>query len=91
MRINFTSILMRGCGIIFRCLFLVSEPMRTTINVDEKLLNDLMRLHKSGGKSEAINAAVRQFVRKKGIEHIRSMRGKLEFHPDVLKWRDTVE
>lgn len=49
--------------------------MRTTIVIDEDLIEELMRLEKSSSRSEAIRAAVEEYVRRRRMDEFMSLAG----------------
>ena len=52
--------------------------MRTTINVDDGILQDLMRFTDAKTKTEAVNRAIDEWVRRKRIDLFIGRRGKIE-------------
>ena len=56
--------------------------MRTTIDIDEKLLADAMRILNVSTKSEAVRIALERFLRAHAFEEILKLRGKLEWTDD---------
>ena len=53
--------------------------MRTTITIDEAIFSDLMRFTRAKTRTEAINRALGEWVRRKKIEKLKSLRGKLDY------------
>ena len=49
--------------------------MRTTLDIDEKLLQDASRLTNGKTKKAVIEEALREFIRKRRIEQLRKMVG----------------
>jgi len=49
--------------------------MRATVAIDDQLLEEAFRLSKLKTKRELINASLREFVRKKRLEHLASLQG----------------
>lgn len=62
--------------------------MRTTLNIDAELLEETVRL--SGGKkrSEAVEEALREYVRRRRKELLLTLPGRLQLEED---WRDLRE
>jgi len=58
--------------------------MRTTLNLDEALIKDLMAVTKARTKTEAIHQAIAGFLRRKRIEGLLALEGQI--HLD-LDWR----
>lgn len=56
--------------------------MRTTIDVDEKLLADVRERSGQRTTTKALNLALREWVLQKDVEAVRAMRGKLHFDHD---------
>lgn len=50
---------------------------RTTISVDEETFNQLMQLAGTENKTEAINMAIRSFIRQERVQRFKKLRGKL--------------
>ena len=62
--------------------------MRTTINVNDELINDLMKRTKSRTKTQAIVTAIREYLKRTAIEDLISLSGKIDIDPD---WRKDEE
>jgi len=50
--------------------------MRTTITIDDKLVDELMRLEKSGSRSDAIRRAVEERIRQRKVAAFLALAGK---------------
>lgn len=61
--------------------------MRTTINIEESVARDVVRLAGSKTKTAAINHALTDWVRLKRIQEIRSLRGRLDIADDLVRLR----
>lgn len=59
--------------------------MRTTINIADELLKDVMKQTKAKTKTEAITNALEEFIRRKRMSEIKSLFGKIEFDLDWKK------
>lgn len=57
------------------------EPMKTTIDIPEKELNDAMRFTKAKTKREAVNAAITEFNRQRRVEEVVKMFGTFKSLP----------
>lgn len=64
--------------------------MRTTLNVDEKLLNAVMTLTGEKRKATAVNKALAAYIRSRRIAELRAMAGKIEL-VDNLKELEELE
>ena len=53
--------------------------MRATFTIDNDKLDSLMKETKSKSKASAAKIAIDEYLRRKKIEKIKSMKGKLEF------------
>ena len=53
--------------------------MRATVTLDKDKLDVLVKETKSRSKASAVMLAIDEFLRRKKIDRIRSMKGKLEF------------
>ena len=58
--------------------------MRTTLNLDERLISELKRVSGARTKTEAIHLAAREFLYRRTAEGIKALRGKL---PLVDNWK----
>jgi len=52
--------------------------MRTTVDLPEELMSDLMALSKTRKKKDAVRAALEEFVRRKKLEKLLALPGKIE-------------
>jgi len=59
--------------------------MRTTINIADDLLNDIIKRTKAKTKTEAITKALEEFIRRKRMGEIKSLFGKIKFNLDWKK------
>lgn len=62
--------------------------MRTTMSLDDVLIKELMEVTKAKTKTEAIHLAISEFVRRKKLEGLKALSGKI--HLD-LDWRELEE
>ena len=53
--------------------------MRATVTIDKDVLDELQKETCSKSKTTAVKLAIREYLRRKKIEKIKSMKGKLEF------------
>ena len=53
--------------------------MRATVTIEKDVLDELQRESRSKNKATAVKLAIREYLRRKKIEKIKSMKGKLEF------------
>ncbi|MEK6580959.1 MAG: DUF2191 domain-containing protein [Nitrospirota bacterium] len=53
--------------------------MRATVTIEKDKLDILMKETKSRSKASAVKLAINEYLKRKKIEKIKSMRGKLEF------------
>lgn len=61
--------------------------MRTNIVIDDKLMNDTLRLTGLKTKREAVELGLQTLLRLRQQEEIRSFRGKLDWQGDLEKMR----
>jgi len=52
--------------------------MRTTVDLPEELMSDLMALSKTRKKKDAVRIALEEFVRRKKLEKLLALPGKIE-------------
>jgi Arc/MetJ family transcription regulator len=62
--------------------------VRTTLDLDADLIKELMTVTKAKTKTEAIHLGISEFLRRKRIEGLLALEGKL--HLD-LDWREQEE
>lgn len=53
--------------------------MRATVTIEADKLDTLMKETKSRSKTAAVKVAIDEYLKKKKIEKIKSMKGRLEF------------
>jgi Arc/MetJ family transcription regulator len=71
---------------LFQWLYMITGAyMRTTINLKEKLIADLMKRTKSRTKTDAIETAIKEYLQKKAIEDLIALSGKVDIAPDWEK------
>ncbi len=62
--------------------------MRTTMSLDEGLIKELMEVTNARTKTEAIHLAISDFIRRRKLERLKALSGKI--HLD-LDWRKLEE
>ena len=64
--------------------------MRATVTIEKDKLDDLMKETKSKSKASAVKIAINEYLKRKKIDKIKSMKGKLEFDmtADELRHRE---
>ncbi len=62
--------------------------MRTTLNISDALMKELMSVTDAKTKTKAIDAAIREYIRKRKIKKLQSLSGKIEI---VDNWRELRE
>ncbi|MFQ6083215.1 MAG: type II toxin-antitoxin system VapB family antitoxin [Candidatus Aminicenantia bacterium] len=53
--------------------------MRATITIEKDILDELLKETKAKSKASAVKKAINEYLRRRKIEKIKSMKGKLEF------------
>jgi stalled ribosome alternative rescue factor ArfA len=53
--------------------------MRATVTIAKDVLDELVKETKSKNKATAVKKVIHEYLRRKKIEKIKSMKGKLEF------------
>jgi len=53
--------------------------MRTTVTIEHNILEQLLKETKAKSKASAVKAAIRDYIKRRKIEKIKSLKGKLEF------------
>jgi len=67
---------------------MLEEAMRTTLTISDDILEDLMRFSKAKTRTEAVRLALAEWVRRKRIEKLKSLRGKLPIEGNLEKLRE---
>ena len=62
--------------------------MRTTLNLDEALVRELMVVTGAKTKTEAVHQALAEFVRRRKLKRLKALSGKIHFD---LGWREMEE
>ncbi len=52
--------------------------MRTTLNIDGKLIDEVAKLTGEKNKGKAVNRALEEYIRRKKIEELRAMLGTID-------------
>jgi len=60
--------------------------MRTTLNIDDYLFEDILNITKAKTKTEAVKTALTEYLRMKRKEKVMAMRGKLHV---IDNWQET--
>jgi len=53
--------------------------MRTTVTIEKDAIDELMDATKARSKASAVREAVGEYLRRRKIDKIKSLKGKLEF------------
>ncbi len=61
--------------------------MRTTVTIDDQLLQQLLATTHSRSQSEAIRVAVEGYVRQQQVAALDRFRGKVRVDRRILRWR----
>lgn len=62
--------------------------MRTTLDIPERLINDLLKVLKLSKKNEAVRIAIDDFVRRKKRENLLNLRGGIDIEDISKKIRE---
>jgi len=62
--------------------------MRTTLEIDEKLLDDVMRIVGESNKGKAVNRAMAEFIRKRKLQDLKKLIGSKQLEDN---WRELEE
>jgi hypothetical protein len=62
--------------------------MRTTINIQDGLMEALMAHTKAKTKTKAIELSIREYIEKKSIENIVALSGKINIDSDWQKMEE---
>ncbi len=61
--------------------------MRTTLDIDKKLMEDVVALTGEKRKGKAVSKALEEYIRKKRIEELRAMLGTIDLVDNWYEWR----
>ncbi len=61
--------------------------MKTTLNIPESLIKEAMKLSNRRTKTDTIIMALKEYIRKKQLERVIAMSGKLDFSEDWERGR----
>lgn len=61
--------------------------MRTTINLDPQLVNEVMKTTGERDRGRAVNRALEEYVRRAKIEKLIALAGHIEFEDHSDEWR----
>ena len=73
--------------VTFRQLNFEGAEMRTTLNIDDKALEQAMKAASGKTKTQVINEALREFARRRKVRGLLEFRGKAEWTGDFDKLR----
>jgi len=59
--------------------------MRTTINIDDQLIKETEAIYKADSRSKSIEYALRDAIRMKKMEKLKSLIGKVEFDEEAMR------
>ncbi|MEJ2589542.1 MAG: type II toxin-antitoxin system VapB family antitoxin [Deltaproteobacteria bacterium] len=59
--------------------------MRTTININDDLMDAIMALTKAKTKTKAVEISIREYIERRSIEDLISLSGKIDMDPDWQK------
>ena len=54
--------------------------MRATVTIEKDILDELLKETRAKSKATAVKKAIYEYLRRKKIERIKSMKGKLKFN-----------
>ena len=63
--------------------------MRTTLDIDEHLMESLMARHPGESKTKAVEAAIAEHVRRGAVDRLLELQGKLEIDDLSAEMRAT--
>ncbi len=62
--------------------------MRTTLNIKDDMMDELLKRTKSGSKTKAVEVAIKDYLEKKAIEDLISLSGNIHIE---LDWEQEEE
>lgn len=63
----------------------LENVMRATLNIDDDVLEEVMRYTASDNRSEAVRIALKAYIRQQELRQIRAMRGTMDIDDS---WRE---
>lgn len=69
--------------IVLGTRLMLEDVMRTTINVPDSVLAELMRLTGTRTRTEAVTRALSEWARRRKLDRLLALRGKLTFDGDL--------
>jgi len=63
------------------------ETMRTTLDISKELMEEGLRVTQSKTKTELVNLALKEIIRKNKIQKIKKYQGKIDSEIDLDKLR----
>lgn len=80
-------LIFRAWMCINRTLIHMGNPMRTNIEIDDKLMDRAMKAAGTTTKKETVERALEMLIRVEGQKGIRKLRGKIAWEGDIDAWR----
>jgi Arc/MetJ family transcription regulator len=67
--------------------------MRTTVTLDDAVVDDLMRFTLARSRTDAVNRAVAEYIRRRRLDALKDLRGRVPFdvEPEALRALDVAE
>ena len=62
--------------------------MRTTVNIQDDLMEELLDMTKAKSRTKAIELSIREYIEKKSIENIVALSGKINIDSDWQKMEE---
>ncbi|MFN3740154.1 MAG: type II toxin-antitoxin system VapB family antitoxin [Thermodesulfovibrionales bacterium] len=64
--------------------------MRATITIDKESLDELLKITRAKSKASAVRMVIEDYLKRKKIEKIKSLKGRLEFNmtADEIRHRE---
>jgi len=59
--------------------------MRTTLNISDEVIKELYRFSNEKSKAKAVSIAIKDYIRRKKIDHLLSLSGKISIDYDWAK------
>lgn len=62
--------------------------MRTTLDIDEKILNEVAKITRQKNKSKAVSKALEDYIREIKIQQLKKLSGKVRIKDNWKKLRE---
>lgn len=76
-----------GARLTIECIWITLKPMRTTLDIPAKLVEEARRILGVRSKSDAVVLSLAEVVRRRRVDELKEMRGKIDLYVEISKSR----